>query len=169
MPKHLLSVLVQNHAGVLSRVSGLFSRRGFNIDSLAVGVTEDPEVSRITIVVDGDEYIVDQVTKQLNKLVDVLIVKRLEKSDSVSRELALIKVTATTQTRAEIIQIVEIFRAKIVDVSKSTLTIEASGSSDKVSALEDMLKQYGIVEIVRTGTIGIERGNKYIKVNYNEE
>ncbi|HOV25244.1 MAG TPA: acetolactate synthase small subunit [Pseudobacteroides sp.] len=169
MPKHLLSVLVQNHAGVLSRVSGLFSRRGFNIDSLAVGVTEDPEVSRITIVVDGDEYIVDQVTKQLNKLVDVLIVKRLEKSDSVSRELALIKVIATTQTRAEIIQIVEIFRAKIVDVSKSTLTIEASGSSDKVSALEDMLKQYGIVEIVRTGTIGIERGNKYIKVNYNEE
>ena len=169
MPKHLLSVLVQNHAGVLSRVSGLFSRRGFNIDSLAAGVTEDPEVSRITIVVDGDEYIVDQVTKQLNKLVDVLIVKRLEKSDSVSRELALIKVTATTQTRAEIIQIVEIFRAKIVDVSKSTLTIEASGSSDKVSALEDMLKQYGIVEIVRTGTIGIERGNKYIKVNYNEE
>lgn len=169
MPKHLLSVLVQNHAGVLSRVSGLFSRRGFNIDSLAVGVTEDPEVSRITIVVDGDEYIVDQVTKQLNKLVDVLIVKRLGKSDSVSRELALIKVIATTQTRAEIIQIVEIFRAKIVDVSKSTLTIEASGSSDKVSALEDMLKQYGIVEIVRTGTIGIERGNKYIKVNYNEE
>jgi len=169
MAKHLLSVLVQNHAGVLSRVSGLFSRRGFNIDSLAVGVTEDPEISRITIVVDGDEYTVDQVTKQLNKLVDVLIVKRLEKSESVSRELALIKVTATTQTRAEIIQIVEIFRAKIVDVSKSTLTIEASGSLDKVSALEDMLKQYGIVEIVRTGTICIERGNKYIKVNYNEE
>jgi len=169
MAKHLLSVLVQNHAGVLSRVSGLFSRRGFNIDSLAVGITEDPEVSRITIVVDGDEYTVDQVTKQLNKLVDVLKIKRLEKADSVSRELALIKVTATPQTRAEIIQIVEIFRAKIVDVSKSTLTIEASGSSDKVSALEDMLKQYGIVEIVRTGTIGIERGNKYIKVNYNEE
>ncbi|KNY29279.1 acetolactate synthase small subunit [Pseudobacteroides cellulosolvens] len=169
MAKHLLSVLVQNHAGVLSRVSGLFSRRGFNIDSLAVGVTEDPEISRITIVVDGDDYTVDQVTKQLNKLIDVLKIKRLEKSDSVSRELALIKVTATTQTRAEIIQIVEIFRAKIVDVSKTTLTIEASGSSDKVSALEDMLKQYGIVEIVRTGTIAIERGNKYIKVNYNEE
>lgn len=169
MPKHLLSVLVHNHAGVLSRVSGLFSRRGFNIDSLAVGVTEDPQVSRITIVVDGDDYTVEQVTKQLNKLVDVLKIKQLEKSDSVSRELALIKVTATTETRAEIIQIVEIFRAKIVDVSKNTLTIEAAGSSDKVNALEDMLKQYGIVEIVRTGTIAIERGNKYIKVNYNEE
>jgi acetolactate synthase-1/3 small subunit len=167
--KHLLSVLVQNHAGVLSRVSGLFSRRGFNIDSLAVGVTENPEVSRITIVVDGDDYTVDQVTKQLNKLIDVLKIKQLEKSDSVSRELALIKVTATTETRAEIIQIVEIFRAKIVDVSKNTLTIEAAGSSDKVNALEDMLKQYSIVEIVRTGTIAIERGNKYIKVNYNEE
>lgn len=169
MPKHLLSVLVHNHAGVLSRVSGLFSRRGFNIDSLAVGVTEDPQVSRITIVVDGDDYTVEQVTKQLNKLIDVLKIKQLEKSDSVSRELALIKVTATTETRAEIIQIVEIFRAKIVDVSKNTLTIEAAGSSDKVNALEDMLKQYGIVEIVRTGTIAIERGNKYIKVNYNEE
>jgi acetolactate synthase-1/3 small subunit len=169
MAKHLLSVLVQNHAGVLSRVSGLFSRRGFNIDSLAVGVTENPEVSRITIVVDGDDYTVDQVTKQLNKLIDVLKIKQLEKSDSVSRELALIKVTATTETRAEIIQIVEIFRAKIVDVSKNTLTIEAAGSSDKVNALEDMLKQYSIVEIVRTGTIAIERGNKYIKVNYNEE
>ncbi|HEY9062528.1 MAG TPA: acetolactate synthase small subunit [Pseudobacteroides sp.] len=169
MPKHLLSVLVHNHAGVLSRVSGLFSRRGFNIDSLAVGVTEDSQVSRITIVVDGDDYTVDQVTKQLNKLVDVLKIKQLEKADSVSRELALIKVTATTETRAEIIQIVEIFRAKIVDVSKNTLTIEAAGSSDKVNALEDMLKQYGIVEIVRTGTIAIERGNKYIKVNYNEE
>ncbi len=169
MAKHLLSVLVQNHAGVLSRVSGLFSRRGFNIDSLAVGVTEDPKISRITIVVDGDDYTVDQVTKQLNKLIDVLKIKRLEKSDSVSRELALIKVSATTETRAEIIQIVEIFRAKIVDVSKTTLTIEAAGSSDKVTALEDMLKQYGIVEIVRTGTIAIERGNKYIKVNYNEE
>ena len=169
MPKHTLSVLVENHAGVLSRVAGLFSRRGFNIDSLAVGVTENPEVSRITIVVDGDEYVVEQVSKQLNKLIDVIKIKQLEKADSVSRELALIKVTATASTRPEIIQIVEIFRAKIVDVSKNTLTIEISGATEKVTALEDMLKQFGIKEIVRTGTIAIERGNKYIKVSNNDE
>ncbi len=169
IPKHTLSVLVENHAGVLSRVAGLFSRRGFNIDSLAVGVTENPDVSRITIVVDGDEYVVEQVSKQLNKLIDVIKIKQLEKNDSVSRELALIKVTATASTRAEIIQIVEIFRAKIVDVSKNTLTIEISGATEKVAALEDMLKQFGIKEIVRTGTIAIERGNKYIKVSNNDE
>ncbi|MFZ5985775.1 MAG: acetolactate synthase small subunit [Bacillota bacterium] len=169
MAKHTLSVLVENHPGVLSRVAGLFSRRGFNIDSLAVGVTENPDVSRMTIVVDGDDYIVEQVGKQLNKLVDVIKIKQLDKGDSVSRELALIKVSATASTRAEIIQIVEIFRAKIVDVSKNTLTIEISGGTEKVAALEDMLKQFGIKEIVRTGTIAIERGNKYIKVKNNDE
>lgn len=169
MAKHILSVLVENHAGVLSRVAGLFSRRGFNIDSLAVGVTENPDVSRMTIVVDGDEYVVEQVSKQLNKLIDVIKIKELDKSESVSRELALIKVTATTTTRAEIMQIVEIFRAKIVDVSKNTLTIEISGGTDKVGALEDMLKQFGIKEIVRTGTIAIERGNKHIKVTNGDE
>lgn len=169
MPKHTLSVLVENHAGVLSRVAGLFSRRGFNIDSLAVGVTENPEISRITIVVDGDDYTVEQVSKQLNKLIDVIKIKQLDRGDSVSRELALIKVNATASTRPEIIQIVEIFRVKIVDVSKNTLTIEASGSTDKVAALEDMLKQFGIKEIVRTGTIAIDRGNKYIKANNNDE
>lgn len=169
MAKHILSVLVENHAGVLSRVAGLFSRRGFNIDSLAVGVTEDPDVSRITIVVDGDDYTVEQVSKQLNKLIDVIKIKQLGKNESVIRELALIKVSATASTRAEIIQIVEIFRAKIVDVSKNTLTIEISGSTDKVAALENMLSQFGIKEIVRTGTIAIERGNKYIKVSNNDE
>jgi len=169
MAKHTLSVLVENHAGVLSRVSGLFSRRGFNIDSLAVGVTENPEISRMTIVVDGDEYTVEQVSKQLNKLIDVIKLKRLDQSESVSRELALIKVAATASTRSEIVQIVEIFRAKIVDVSKTTLTIEAAGGNDKVAALEDMLKQFGIKEIVRTGTIAIERGNRIIKVTNNEE
>jgi len=169
MAKHTLSVLVENRSGVLSRVAGLFSRRGFNIDSLAVGVTENPEVSRMTIVVDGDEYTVEQVNKQLNKLIDVIKIRALESSDSVSRELALIKVNATTATRSEIIQVVEIFRAKIVDVSKNTLTVEISGGSDKVAALEDMLKQFGIKEIVRTGTIAIERGNKYIKAGNNEE
>jgi acetolactate synthase-1/3 small subunit len=169
MGKHTLSVLVENRAGVLSRVAGLFSRRGFNIDSLAVGVTENPEVSRMTIVVDGDEYIVEQVSKQLNKLIDVIKIKQLDRHDSVSRELALIKVSATATTRAEIIQLVEIFRAKIVDVSKSTLTIEISGATDKVSALEDLLRQFGIKEIVRTGTIAIDRGNKHIKVNNSDE
>lgn len=169
MAKHTLSVLVENHAGVLSRVSGLFSRRGFNIDSLAVGVTENPDISRMTIVVDGDEYIVEQVSKQLNKLVDVIKIKQLDKAESVSRELALIKVDATAETRAEIIQIVEIFRAKIIDVSKNTLTIEISGATEKVAALEDMLKQFGIKEIVRTGSIAIERGNKYIKVKNNNK
>ncbi|HEX2927622.1 MAG TPA: acetolactate synthase small subunit [Ruminiclostridium sp.] len=169
MAKHTLSVLVENRSGVLSRVAGLFSRRGFNIDSLAVGVTENPEVSRMTIVVDGDEYTVEQVSKQLNKLIDIIKIKALESSESVSRELALIKVNATASTRSEIVQIVEIFRAKIVDVSKNTLTVEISGASDKVAALEDMLKQFGIKEIVRTGTIAIERGNKYIKAGNTED
>jgi acetolactate synthase-1/3 small subunit len=169
MSKYTLSVLVVNQAGVLSRVAGLFSRRGFNIDSLAVGVTENPDVSRMTIVVDGDEYIVEQVSKQLNKLVDVIKIKRLDKSESITRELSLIKVSANASTRSEIVQLVEIFRAKIVDVSKTTLTIEAAGDGDKVGALEDLLKPFGLKEIVRTGTIAIERGNRIIKVTNNEE
>jgi len=169
MGKHAISVLVENHAGVLSRVSGLFSRRGFNIDSLAVGVTENPNVSRMTIIVDGDDYVVDQVSKQLNKLIDVIKIKQLDSTGSIRRELALIKVAATTSTRSEIIQIVGIFRANIVDVSKSTLTVEISGGIEKVAALEDMLKQFGIKEIVRTGTIAIERGNKFINITNSEE
>lgn len=169
MPKHIISILVENHAGVLSRVAGLFSRRGFNIDSLAVGVTENPDVSRITIIVNGDEYVVEQVGKQLNKLIDVIKIKQLDKNDSLSRVLVLIKVSATANTRLEISQIVEIFRAKIVDVSKTTLTVEISGNDDKVNAFEDMIRPFGIKEIVRTGTIAIERGNKYIKVKNNDE
>lgn len=168
MAKHTLSVLVENHSGVLSRVAGLFSRRGFNIDSLAVGVTENPDISRMTIVVDGDEYTVEQVSKQLNKLIDVIKIKKLEPDDSVSRELALIKVNANAETRGEIIQLVEVFRANIVDVSKNTLTVEASGGVQKVNALEDMLRQFGIKEIVRTGTIAIERGSKHIKVGSDD-
>jgi acetolactate synthase-1/3 small subunit len=169
MAKHTLSVLVENHAGVLSRVAGLFSRRGFNIDSLAVGVTEDPNVSRMTIVVDGDEYTVEQVTKQLNKLIDVIKIRELDPNDSVTRELALIKVNANSSTRSEIIQIVDIFRAKIVDVSKNTLTIEMTGSADKIAAFEEMLRQFGIKEMVRTGVVAIERGNQVIKVISTEE
>ena len=169
MNKHILSVLVENHPGVLSRVSGLFSRRGFNIDSLAVGITEVPEVSRITIVVDGDEYTVEQVSKQLNKLVDVIKIKHLENDNSVSRELCLIKVNATEKNRSEIIQIVEIFRAKIVDVSRTNLGIELSGAQEKIDALIDLLKTFGIKEIVRTGTIAMERGNRQIKTKNGEE
>jgi acetolactate synthase-1/3 small subunit len=167
MAKHIISVLVENHAGVLSRVSGLFSRRGFNIDSLAVGVTENPDISRITIVVDGDDYTVEQVTKQLNKLVDVIKIKQLIKESSVVRELALIKVSASKETRSEIIQIVEVFRANIVDVTSDILTIEIFGTFGKVNALKGMLEQFGIKEIVRTGTIAIERGNKTLNVNNN--
>lgn len=157
--KHTLAVLVENHAGVLSKVSGLFSRRGFNIDSLAVGITEDPRISRMTIVVDGDEYIIEQVSKQLNKLID--IIKVIDISDeSVVRELALIKVNASSENRSEITEIVNIFRAKVVDISKNTMTIEISGDSGKVAALQNMLQPFGIQEMVRTGTIGIERGTK---------
>jgi acetolactate synthase I/III small subunit len=162
MAKHTLSVLVENHAGVLSRIAGLFSRRGFNIDSLAVGVTESPDVSRMTIVVDGDDYTIEQVSKQLNKLIDVIKIKLLDKEDSVNRELALVKVETSNENRAEIMQIVEIFRAKIVDVSHNSLTVEISGSSEKVNALRDLLTRFGIKEIVRTGMIAIERGNKCI-------
>lgn len=164
MSKHILSVLVENHAGVLSRVAGLFSRRGFNIDSLAVGTTDDDKISRMTIVVDGDDYIIEQVTKQLDKLIDVIKIKHLDKNDSVSRELALVKVNATSKTRSEIIQVVDIFRAKIVDVSKTTLTIEMTGSHDKIVALLDMLSQFGVCEMARTGMVSIERGDKIIKL-----
>lgn len=169
MAKHTLSVLVENHAGVLSRVAGLFSRRGFNIDSLAVGVTEDTSVSRITIVVDGDDYTIEQVTKQLNKLIDVIKIRQLDPSESVSRELALVKVTTSSTNRAEIIQMVDIFRAKIVDVSQSSLTIEMTGSVPKIEAFIDMLKPFGIREMVRTGTIAIDRGSKAIKAGNNED
>lgn len=164
MAKHTLSVLVENHPGVLSRVAGLFARRGFNIDSLAVGVTENPEISRMTIVVNGDDYMVEQVSKQLNKLVDIIKLKQLEASESINRELALIKIHANTSTRAEVMQIIEIFRGNIVDISKSTITVEISGDTEKITALEEMLKQFGIKEIVRTGVISIERGNRIISI-----
>lgn len=159
--KHTLAVLVENHAGVLSKVSGLFSRRGFNIDSLAVGITEDPKVSRMTIVVDGDEYVIEQVSKQLNKLIDVIKVTDIS-TDSVVRELALIKVNASANNRNEIIQVVNIFRAKVVDINKASLTIEITGEGQKIAALEDMLQPFGIQEMVRTGAVAIERGNKII-------
>ena len=160
--KYVLGVLVDNHPGVLSKVSGLFSRRGFNIDSLAVGVTENPEISRITIVVDGDEYIVGQVTKQLNKLINVIKVAIISE-DSISRELALIKVKATPATRNQIVDIVNIFRAKVVDVNRNSIIVEITGDSKKIAALEEMLDDFGIMEMVRTGTISMDRGTKMVK------
>ena len=160
--KHILSVLVNNHAGVLSRVSGLFSRRGFNIESLAVGVTDRPGVSRMTIVVDGDEKTVAQDEKQLAKLIDVIKVEKLYVENSMHRELALNKVNADTSVRSEIMQIAEVFRANIIDISEKTLTIEISGSAKKVAAMQDMLRPFGILEDVRTGLISLERGEKTI-------
>ena len=160
MMKHTLAVLVQNKSGVLSRVAALFSRRGYNIDSLAVGVTEDPEVSRITIVVHGDDHVLEQVTKQLNKLVDVIKVTDFGGDDTVERELALIKVTADSDNRAEIIQIADIFRARIIDVAPKSMTVEVTGDEGKVEAIEKLLRQFGIKEMVRTGKIAMVRGPK---------
>ena len=162
--KTTLSVLVENHPGVLSRIAVLFSRRGYNIDIMDFGTTENPEVSRMTIVVEGDEYVVEQVKKQLNKLVDVIKVSKIIPEDSVTRELVLVKVDAEPQMRAGIIQIAEIFRANIVDVSRKTMTIELTGDKDKVQAFEELLKPFGIKELVRTGIIAINRGTNCIKV-----
>ncbi len=157
--KYTLSVLVENQPGVLSKVSGLFSRRGFNIDSLAVGVTEDPAISRMTIVVDGDEYILEQVEKQLNKVIPVIKVKNLNESGSfISSELSLIKVSSTAQQRAEIVSISKLMQADIVDVSLSSLTLQIADTSEKTETLISLLKPYGIKEIVRTGTVAIEKG-----------
>ncbi len=161
---YTLSILVENQAGVLSKISGLFSRRGFNIDSLAVGVTNDPNVSRITIVANGDEYVVEQLEKQLNKLIPVIKVKRLTGTDFISRELLLIKVHCPAAKRAEVITTVEVMQAKIVDVSASSVTVEYCESANRVDTLIDLLKPYGIREIVRTGTVAIDRGATGVSV-----
>jgi acetolactate synthase-1/3 small subunit len=156
--RHIISALVYNKPGVLARISTLFAARGYNIDSLAVGETDNPEISRMTIVVRGDEKILEQVEKQLNKIIDVIKVYEFSKIDHVERDLVLIKVNATNKTRAEIIEIAEIFRAKIVDVSHQTLVLEITGDEDKISAFINLLKPYGIKELVRTGVIAIVRG-----------
>ncbi len=166
--KHILGVLVENQPGVLAKVAGLFSRRGFNIESLAVGTTEDPTISRMTIVVEGDENVIEQVAKQLNKLIDVIKVADIAE-DSVARELALIKVHATPATRNEIIQIVSVFRAQVVDISRDSLIIEITGDQDKINAFVEMLKDFGIKEMVRTGIIAVDRGNRLIKNNNFKE
>jgi acetolactate synthase-1/3 small subunit len=171
MKRHILSVLVENHSGVLSRVSGLFSRRGYNIDSLSVGETEDPNISRMTIVVRGDDYILEQIKKQLNKLIDVIKVIELKAEQSVYRELVLLKVGSTTEQRAEVIEIVNIFRGRVVDVASESLMIEITGDEGKLSALISMMEPYGIKEMIRTGLTALERGNKEIKQHkkYEEE
>jgi acetolactate synthase I/III small subunit len=156
--KHVLSILVENKPGVLARIAGLFARRGFNIDTLAVGPTDDPNTSRITLTLDGAVHPIDQVTKQLHKLVNVLKIRDMEPEDTIAREMALFKVTSAVESRAEIMQFAEIFRAKIVDVSRRTMTIEVTGSADKVEAFERMIRPHGLVEMVRTGEIAIARG-----------
>lgn len=159
---HTLSVLVENKPGVLARVSNLFGRRGFNIHSLAVGPTETPDISRMTIVVDVAATPLEQVTKQLNKLINVIKIVELEADASVEREMLLIKVKAKAEHRAQIVEIADIFRSKIVDVAPGSLTIEATGSPDKLAALTELVTQYGIRELVRTGRVGLSRGDKAI-------
>ena len=155
--KYTLSVLVENHAGVLSKVSGLFSRRGFNIDSLAVGTTEDENISRITIVADGDAYVIEQLEKQLNKLIPVIKVRTLTEGSFVSCELYLVKVRCTAKQRLDIMKIAELMQAKIVDVAQNSITLQFADTSERFDTLTELLKPYGIREIVRTGTVAIEK------------
>lgn len=162
--KHAISILVENHPGVLSRISGLFSRRGFNIDSLAVGVTDDPAVSRITILVEGNYATVEQVEKQLNKLIDVIRLRRLPAGSTTSRELMLIKVECTARTRSDIVDIVRVMDAKVCDISKSTMTIEISDVTERLLILQELLEPYHILEVVRTGTIALEKGGGALTV-----
>ena len=158
--KHTISVLVENRPGVLTRVAGLFARRGYNIDSLAVGRTEDEALSRMTIVVEGDQHVIDQVTKQLDKLVDVIEISDITSKEYVERELVLIKVNADPAIRGEIMQIVDIFRARIVDIGRDSLIIEATGDLGKITAIESSMRPFGILELVRTGKVAMVRGPK---------
>lgn len=157
---HPIAAIVRNESGVLARIAGLFARRGFNIDSLAVGETEDPRYSRMTIVVWGDDRVLEQVVKQLNRLIDVIRVSDFVGAPHVERELALVKVHAPPGRRGEVIELVEVFRGKIVDVSRRTLTVEISGDAEKVEAFIELIKSYGIVELARTGRIVLARGRE---------
>ena len=163
MQKRIISLLVDNTAGALSRIAGLFSRRGYNIDSLTVGVTADDRFSRMTVVCNGDAMILEQITKQLAKLVDVRDIKILEPEESVSRELVLVKVAATPEQRQGIISVANIFRAKIVDVSQDSLVVEMTGSDSKLKAFIDLMGGYEILELARTGVTGLSRGAKDVK------
>lgn len=170
--KHVLSILVQNQPGVLVRVASMFSRRGFNIDSLAVGVTHVPEYSRITAVIRGSEAVVSQVIKQLDKLVEVVNVQVLPPSAAVTRGMAMIKVEAGDR-RSEVLKLAEVFRASVIDISEMTLTLEITGDEDKINALAELLVPYGVLELVRTGIVGLARGEntiyKHEESDYNEE
>jgi acetolactate synthase I/III small subunit len=157
--KHVLSILVENKPGVLARIAGLFARRGFNIDSLAVGATDDTSMSRITLTLDGAAHSIDQVTKQLHKLVNVIKIRDLEPSETVARELALFKISCQDgDARAQVMQFAEIFRGDVVDVSKRSVTVEVTGSQDKIEAFEEMVRPFGLIELVRTGEIAVARG-----------
>jgi acetolactate synthase I/III small subunit len=157
--KHVLSLLVENKPGVLARIAGLFARRGFNIDSLAVGPTDDETMSRITLTVDGAAHPIDQVTKQLHKLVHVIKIRDLEPADTVARELALFKVSCQDgDSRAQVMQFIDIFRGKTVDVSKRSVTVEVTGTDDKIAAFEEMVRPFGLIEMVRTGEVAVARG-----------
>jgi acetolactate synthase-1/3 small subunit len=157
--KHVLSLLVENKPGVLARIAGLFARRGFNIDSLAVGPTADSRLSRITLTVDGAAHPIDQVTKQLHKLVHVIKIRDLEPDETVARELALFKISCSDgDARAQVMQFTDIFRGKTVDVSKRSVTVEITGTDDKIEAFEEMVRPFGLIEMVRTGEIAVSRG-----------
>ncbi|MEJ2579809.1 MAG: acetolactate synthase small subunit [Kineosporiaceae bacterium] len=162
MSTHTLSVLVENKPGILARVAGLFARRGFNIHSLAVGPTEHPDVSRMTVVVDVDELPLEQVTKQLNKLVSVIKIVELERNASVQRELLLVKVRADLQTRSHVLEAVQLFRAKVVDVAPDAVTIEVTGNPDKLEAFLKVLEPFGVRELVQSGLVAVGRGNRSI-------
>ena len=160
MSTHVLSLLVEDKPGLLTRVAGLFARRGFNIDSLAVGPTEHPDISRMTILVNVEELPLEQVTKQLNKLVEVIKIVELEQSTSVQRELLLVKVAADKSTRSHVLETVQLFRAKVVDVAPDAVTIEATGSTDKLEALLRVLEPYGVRELVQSGMVAVGRGSR---------
>ena len=162
MIQHVISALVENRAGTLSRVSGLFSRRGFNIDSLTVGETEDPSVSRMTIAVTGNERVLEQIIKQLSKLVDVIAVRELDPNSCLRREIMLVKIGTDEKTRPAVIEIAGIFRARVVDVSQTTITVEATGNTDKLNGLLLLLHPYGILELARTGLVALERGGRVL-------
>jgi acetolactate synthase-1/3 small subunit len=156
--KHVLSILVEDKSGVLTRIAGLFARRGFNIDTLTVGPTDDERVSRVTLTVDGAVHPIDQVTKQLHKLVNVLKIRDLDPSETVARELAMFKVAADGPQRGELMQVTEIFRAKIVDVTKRAVIVEVTGTTEKIEAFENLVRPFGLIEMMRTGEIAISRG-----------
>lgn len=163
MKKRVLSLLVDNTSGVLSRVAGLFSRRGYNIDSMTVGETADPRYSRMTVVVNGDEMILDQITKQLAKLVDVVDIKRLADGESVTRELVLVKIRVDKENRQDVVSITNIFRANIIDVGVDSLIIELTGTQSKIEAFINLLEEYEILELARTGMTGLSRGAEDVR------